>query len=113
MIALGIRYLCGVSVAADPATRGPEWPPHSGRIFMAMAAAHFETGEDSEERAALEWLEKLSSAPSIWASDAYDRTAVECYVPANDVDYALVRRTRQTRTFQKTRPVIDSVFLIW
>ena len=43
---LGIRYLTGYAVATDLAQRRAEWPPHPARIFMAMAAAHFETGAD-------------------------------------------------------------------
>lgn len=48
MLTLGIRYLTGYAVASNVAHRDEvEWPPHPGRVFMAMAAAHFETGADS------------------------------------------------------------------
>ena len=57
MIALGIRYLCGHAAATDLARQKPEWPVHPGRVFLAMAAAHYETGAYPAERAALEWLE--------------------------------------------------------
>ncbi|MGQ9588956.1 MAG: type I-G CRISPR-associated protein Csb2, partial [Planctomycetota bacterium] len=58
MFAIGIRYLNGFSVACEPDSREqPEWPPHPARVFMALAAAHFETGEDPAEREALLWLE--------------------------------------------------------
>ena len=83
MIALGIRYLTGNVVAANVA-RGSEWPPHPGRVFMAMAAAYFGAGEDAQERAALEWLERQKPAPGIAASGAAARSPVETYVPAND-----------------------------
>ena len=44
MIAIGIRHLNGWYMASDSADRNrPEWPPHPDRIFMALAAAHFET----------------------------------------------------------------------
>jgi CRISPR-associated protein Csb2 len=56
MIALGIRYLTKYAVATNLARQPAEWPPHPGRIFMAMAASHFESGADAEERTALEWL---------------------------------------------------------
>jgi CRISPR-associated protein Csb2 len=112
MIGIGVRYLCGYSVAADPSAQQPEWPPHPGRVFMAMAAAHFESGADAVERAALEWLER-EPAPAIRASDANDRVAVESYVPVNDKHGGIVRRLRQSRTFQKTRPDEDTVFLVW
>ena len=54
MTALGIRYLMGCAVSSDMTRQRWEFPPHPGRVFMAMAAAHFETGEDARERRALE-----------------------------------------------------------
>src|SRR5688500_1173790 len=84
MFALGIRYLTGYAVATDVSSReAAEWPPHPGRVFMAMAAAMFETGEDAEERSALEWLEQ-QPAPTMKCSDADRRAVVTCYVPVND-----------------------------
>ena len=65
MFALGIRYLNGWSMAAADGARKEraEWPPHPDRVFMALAAAWFETGEDTEEHAregdALRWLQAL------------------------------------------------------
>ena len=56
MIALGIRYLTKYAVATNLARQPAEWPPHPGRVFMAMAASHFESGADAEELTALEWL---------------------------------------------------------
>lgn len=66
---LGWEYLTGCCVATDPASRQrAEWPPHPGRIFMALAAAWFETepANDAPERKgweeegdSLRWLEKL------------------------------------------------------
>ena len=86
MFALGIHYLNGWSMAAADGARKqrPEWPPHPDRIFMALAAAWFETGEDPAEGEALRWLETLRP-PAIAASDATSRTAVVSYVPVNDV----------------------------
>lgn len=86
MLALGIRYLNGFSAASEPdALERPEWPPHPGRVFMALAAAHFETDEDSVERQALLWLEGLPSAPTIRAPEAAARAVVTThYVPVND-----------------------------
>ena len=85
MFALGIRYLNGWSMAAADGARKEraEWPPHPDRAFMALAAAWFETGEDSEEGATLRWLESLPP-PAIAASDAVRRAAVVSYVPVND-----------------------------
>ena len=70
MIAIGIRYLNGWSMAAaadgsDKSTA--EWPPHPDRLFMALAAAHFETDRDPAERSALLWLEQ-QAAPALHAS---------------------------------------------
>ncbi|MCG8450620.1 MAG: type I-U CRISPR-associated protein Csb2, partial [Pirellulales bacterium] len=81
------EYLTGYSVATDPSnlTR-PEWPPHPARVFMALAAAWFETGEDSEEGKALQWLEKLGdpivSLPK--PDDVCERSNIALYVPVND-----------------------------
>ena len=89
MFALGIRYLNGWSMAAADGARKEraEWPPHPDRVFMALAAAWFETGEDTEEHVregdALRWLQALPP-PAIAASDAEYRTRVTSYVPVND-----------------------------
>ena len=85
MFALGIRYLNGWSMAAADGARKEraEWPPHPDRVFMALAAAWFETGQDAAEGRALRWLESLPP-PALAASDATDRTAVVSYVPVND-----------------------------
>ena len=89
MFALGIRYLNGWSMAAADGARKEraEWPPHPDRVFMALAAAWFETGGDIDEHAsegdALRWLQALPP-PAIAASDAGSRTAVTSYVPVND-----------------------------
>ena len=85
MFALGIHYLNGWSMAAaDGAVKEQaEWPPHPDRVFMALAAAFFETGQDAEEKAALHWLERLGP-PAIVASDACQRSAAESFVPVND-----------------------------
>src|SRR2546423_1470403 len=85
MLAFGIRYLNGFVAAAEPdAHERAECPPHPGRVFMALAAAHFQTGGDPAERAALAWLEELGDAPRIRAIDRIQRTVVTHYVPVND-----------------------------
>jgi CRISPR-associated protein Csb2 len=108
MIALGIRYFTGYAVATNSSRERPEWPPHPGRVFMAMAAAHFETGADPAERAALEWLE-AAPAPALRASDADERTSVRAYVPVNDDHGGILRRVRQERAFPRVRPHDDCV----
>lgn len=120
--ALGIRYLTGYSVATDSANReSAEWPPHPGRVFMALAAAHFETGEDPAERAALEWLEALE-CPRLQVSDADRRSVVTSFVPVNDTagpskaslqSAPQFTRDRAARNFPCVRPHHDTLFLVW
>ena len=138
MFALGIRYLNGWSMAAADGARKEqaEWPPHPDRVFMALAAAWFETSEDTEEHAAegavLRWLQELPP-PAIAASDAGCRTLVTSYVPVNDdkggrksspkADLDKLRneglalipehRLRQPRGFPIAIPRDPNVRLIW
>jgi CRISPR-associated protein Csb2 len=122
MLALGIRYLNGFVAATHPDDYDrAEWPPHPGRIFMALAAAHFQTGGDPEERDALLWLENLKDAPAIKAPEAHQRAVVTHYVPVNDkagpstglLQSAPVARDRQPRTFARAWLEDDKVFLLW
>lgn len=139
MLALGIRYLTGYAVATDVADRTrAEWPPHPARVFMALAAAHFETGEDPDERAALEWLEAQPRPPVISAGEAYPRDVVLSYVPVNDMEMPRkpatlkasavrsamtiipqYRSNKQPRTFPRVRVAHDEhgeptpVYLTW
>lgn len=127
MFTLGIRFLTGRSVAAASGDRDrAEWPPHPDRVFMALAAAHFETGTVAAERAALEWLEALP-APAIHAPTMSERRAVTSFVPVNDDSSPINKkdrphatvgplpfgRNRQPRTFPTAIPERDTVFLIW
>ena len=134
MFALGIRYLNGWSMAAADGARKEqaEWPPHPDRVFMALAAAWFETGEDSAEGEALRWLETLPP-PAIAASDATTRAAVASYVPVNDArvrpktptggDLAKLKdaglavlpeyRLHQPRGFPVAIPRDPTVHLVW
>lgn len=123
MLAFGIRYLNGFVVASEPDSyERPEWPPHPGRVFMALAAAHFETGADPAEREALKWLEKLESAPCIRASDASARALVTHYVPVNDTagpakailqSAPALTRDRQERTFARAWLDDEVVYMFW
>jgi CRISPR-associated protein Csb2 len=112
MLTLGIRYLTKYAVATNAARQQPEWPPHPGRVFMALAAAHFETGADPDERRVLEWLE-AAPAPAICASEADHRTPMRAYVPVNDDHGGVLGRSRQDRAFPRTRPREDCVYLAW
>lgn len=120
-LVLGIRYLTGYAVATDPGSRErAEWPPHPARVFMAMAAAHFETGADSGETAALEWLETLGE-PRLRASDVDTRSVVTTYVPVNDKAtgngmlqaFTGLTRSKQPRTMPRVRPHDERVYLVW
>jgi CRISPR-associated protein Csb2 len=121
VLALGIRYLTGYAVATDPASRQrPEWPPHPARVFMAMAAAYFETGQDPTEAEALQWLETLDE-PLIHAAEADERTVVITYVPVNDKptgngmlqSVTGLTRNKQPRGFPCVRPHDETVYLVW
>ena len=133
MIAIGIRYLMGWSMATHSADRErPEWPPHPDRVFMALADAHYETGGDGNEQDALLWLEQ-QGAPNMWASDASQRNTMTTYVPVNDSATPRVRsgrvpstqqvraglqllpenRSRQPRQFPVAIPRDPTVYLVW
>src|SRR5262249_37902283 len=85
MFALEVEYLTGRAVASKLDDRdAAEWPPHPGRIFMALVAAHLERDpEDAAERAALLWLEGLKP-PEISAAEASHREVLDVFVPVND-----------------------------
>jgi CRISPR-associated protein Csb2 len=122
VLAFGIRYLNGFAAASEPDSRErAEWPPHPGRVFMALAAAHFLTGEERAERAALEWIENLPTAPSIVAGEAIARAVVTQYVPVNDkagpsktlLQSVPLTRDRQPRLFARAFLDSDTVYLCW
>jgi hypothetical protein len=141
MFSLGIRYLMGWAMAAADGAqkRRAEWPPHPDRVFMAMAAAWFETGQNAAEGAALGWLEALP-APGLAASGANPREVVTHFVPVNDAKLSAGRtiqklvadpqvklgdmkdaglsqvlefRVRQPRAFPVAIPYDPDVHLIW
>ncbi len=128
MFAIGIRYLCGWAMATHPADRErPEWPPHPDRIFMALAAAHFETDGGSDEYAALKILSSSPTSPALHASGHSPRQTVTTFVPVNDDSSPVgkkgggimpsgsmpIGRGRQPRSFPVAVPELDTVFLIW
>jgi len=127
MLAFGIRYLNGFSAASEPDSHErAEWPPHPGRVFMALAAAHFQTGANSEEREALRWMEVLDRAPTIRAPEHIQCALVTHFVPVNDKagdkskpPTAIIQsapqlaRDRQPRTFARAFLDSDTVYLSW
>lgn len=139
MVTLGIEYLNGWAMAAadGPAKSRAEWPPHPDRVFMAMAAAYFETEGADEEAAALQWLER-QPPPIVQAAPCDVRTAVGgntppvAFVPVNDVKVGKPReadshqqlldqglsvfpahRKRQPRSFPVAVPEDPVVYLVW
>ncbi len=138
MLAFGIRYLNGFVAAAEPDNlERAEWPPHPARVFMALAAAHFQTGGELDERGALLWLEGTKrggeiSAPMIAAPEGARRDIVQQFVPVNDKaiwkkDPAKpkkkpapplqaatgIMRERQPRVFPRVWLDNETVYLIW
>lgn len=119
---VSIELLTGRYVAASVSAReGAEWPPHPGRVFMAMASACFEMGEVEGEVAALQWLEALPP-PRVQASQACERSPVSVYVPVNDKVTASksllqsapgLSRSKQERAFPTSIPEDNNVFLVW
>lgn len=132
MFALGIRYLNDWAMAWHPSYRDPgreraEWPPHPDRVFMAMAAAHFETDGPAEERAALEWLESQGE-PELFAGGCSRREVVASFAPVNDdstpwneqkkkpyqpIQDLGIGRNRQARPFPVAVPDEPVMFQIW
>lgn len=114
MWSISVEFLRGACVAtADSDRTTAEWPPHPARLFMAIAAAYFETREQPEtevdelHRAALQWLE-VQSPPTLYASDASQRRILTVFVPVNDsakADQLLAdKRSRQPRYFPTSLP---------
>jgi CRISPR-associated protein Csb2 len=126
MLTLELELLTGLYRAALPNGAGAEWPPHPERVFSALVQAWGDGGEQDEERAALEWLERLPP-PVIEASprDGADgaacvssRDAPAVFVPPNDasgdkIEVLPHRRLRQSRTFQASIPERTLVRMQW
>src|SRR6266700_3924133 len=127
MFALGIELLMRRAIITHWDNREePEWPPHPDRVFMALVAAWGESGENSDQRSALEFLEKLGP-PSIAAPlETSSRTSFTSYVPVNDdsspigkkgpygsMGSAPIGRNRQPRQFPAIVPDSPAFFLRW
>ena len=116
LFSLVIEYLTGYAVATNPANREQaEWPPHPARVFMALAAAHFETEPSNQpQRTALEWLATLEP-PDITVPQHTLREIRTVYVPVNDQSGgdALLRRSRQPRYFPRVHIGSEPLKLTW
>ncbi len=116
-----VRFITSRCVATRvDAREKPEWPPHPGRLYMALVAAHFETDGSTEdkvaERGTLEWLAGLP-APLIQSVESSERSPVTYYVPVNDApqpNKAMLQsapgmpRSRQSRAFPTVIPLRPS-----
>ena len=125
-LTIGWEYLTGYAVATDPSNRDrAEWPPHPARVFMALAAAWFETGEDTGEGAALRWLEGLDGEPELHlppTEHSFERSMVTVYVPVNDKagpsaasiqSVPALTRSKQPRGFPRVWLGYEPCYLYW
>lgn len=133
MLVLEVEYLLGRSVASDRNDyESAEWPPHPGRLFMALVAAYHECDFGDAEREALLWLER-QTPPAISYREAHRRDVVTVFVPVNDsqapsrvprrgfspgqlatgLEVFPDRRPRQPRYFPAMIPDRPIVHFIW
>jgi CRISPR-associated protein Csb2 len=114
VLTMEVEYLLGRSFAGDFKQRSqPEWPPHPGRLFLALAAAYFESGADAQEKAALEWLES-QKPPHIHAGEAGEGPTPMAFVPTNYAgDGPPVTRGKQPRFFPSQGPSETLVHFVW
>jgi CRISPR-associated protein Csb2 len=125
-LTIGWEYLTGYAVATDPSNRErAEWPPHPARVFMALAAAWFETGQEEDEGAALRWLEELDGEPELHvppSEPSSERSMVTVYVPVNDKagpsaasiqSAPALTRSKQPRGFPRIWLGYEPCYLHW
>jgi CRISPR-associated protein Csb2 len=117
MLAIEIEYLTGVARAASDGGDMVDWPPQPDRLFSALVASWAARGSDTEERAALEWLERQPSAV-VQASPAEPRMVAKAFTPPNDdaatsVTILPARRRRQERRFPACVPHAPIVHIAW
>lgn len=126
MLSISIEFLTGRYVATNLLQyEKPEWPPHPGRLFMAMASAYFAGSKKQDERDALQWLEGCGPPDIYFNQDKISqRETVTTYVPINDelgskksvtlttIEFSLGRE-RQPRTFPTTITNYEPVYFVW
>ncbi|HTX00880.1 MAG TPA: type I-U CRISPR-associated protein Csb2 [Acidimicrobiales bacterium] len=103
MLAARIAWLEPIYEAA--LDRGPEWPPHPGRLFCALVAAACSSPEDTGADAsqllegsaaeALRWLE-AQPPPTVHFPDSQRAPSLTSYVPTNDVGATKSNRIART-----------------
>ena len=84
MLTLGIQYLTGCAVASDVDDRSHvEWPPHPGRVFMALAARIFKRERSIGTRRA--GMAGTGHGASNLCSRVQRACRSHAFVPVNDV----------------------------
>lgn len=92
-LSITIRFL-------DARFHGSEWPPSPARLFQALLAGA-RTGAaglqwSSPHQQALEWIESLSAAPSIFACPVRKGQRYQSFVPNNSVKDGALTKTGKT-----------------
>lgn len=134
-LAIAWEYLTGYCVASHASRRErAEWPPHPARVYMAMAAAWFES-EPSDastlvqdafkaEGDALRWLESLGDPELLLprVEGSFERECVNVFVPINDSagpsaailqSAPTLTRDKQPRSFPRVYVGNDPCGLRW
>lgn len=114
MLTIEISLMGGTYEAA--LDRGPEWPPHPGRLFSALVA---QAEPGSEDDAALTWLEE--QAPPVVLASAAEPSIMNAFVPTNamgnerkgDNHQTYLGRTSGERTWHRMHPAADTVRMVW
>jgi CRISPR-associated protein Csb2 len=128
MFGLGMELLMRRAVISQWDNREePEWPPHPDRLFMALVAAWGESGEDTDGKAALRWLESLGPPALRVSMEFWKRTSYTTYVPVNDHCSPISKkgktetplgslpfgRARNSRYFPAIFPDDPTFYLVW
>lgn len=115
MLAIAVHYLSGRVYAGRFDDSGSaDWPPDSAKLFFAAVSTLHATGNQSDARMALLWLES-QPAPAMWFSDAVERNGMVAYVPRNDTRALELPEDehRNARAFPSVQPETPIVYYIW
>lgn len=127
-LSICIEFLVGRYTATNlHKYKKPEWPPHPGRLFMAMVSSYFNGDKKQDEKEALEYLEQCKPPSIYYESDKITtRDNVETFVPINDELKSKFKgesrlttleipldRLRQPRMFPTTITGYDPLYFVW
>ena len=118
MLVLDVEFLLGVCFAARHfSDEAPDWPPQVDRLFSALVATWAARGQRTDEKDALQWLERLPP-PAVHASAHWPRMAPPVFVPPNDsgatqIQVLPTRRRRQERRFPAAIPECPTASYAW